>query len=141
MVRQPREQPQVTFQRDTGGQQAQVAQQGQVQQGQAEQGQAQLQTQQRQIQQQSGASPATAARVVSVSRLLEMSVYDSSGQLLGDMERVIRNSRGELAVVIGHGGLLGMTEESLDNMPARSEPAGTVDVPENQAVHLTASDA
>lgn len=176
VVRQSREQPQVTVQREAADQQQpQQAQSRQTAQAQTRQAQSQQSDQDEASAQsatrtaaqsaKSSAAATPSARPIEVSRLLEMSVYDTAGQLLGDVERVVRNSRGELAVVIGHGGLLGMgekqirvplqqaymqgdrliargmTEESLDNMPEWSEPAGIVDVPEGQSVRVIVSDA
>jgi len=92
-------------------------------------------------------------------RLLEYSVYNPQGQLLGDAERVVRDGDG-VKVVIGHGGFLGMgekqiaipirqlhlsgnrlvirgmTDQQIQSMPEWQNASGATDVSDEQRVTL-----
>lgn len=97
-------------------------------------------------------------RPVRVDWLLDVSLYNVRGQLLGDIERVVRNTKNEVSVIIGRGGFLGLgekqisvpvsntyvsgdrlvvrglTDAQLSAMPEWTERAGIADVEENQTV-------
>jgi sporulation protein YlmC with PRC-barrel domain len=50
---------------------------------------------------------------MSVDDLTDMSLYTERGELIGDVERVIRNSSGATRMIVGHGGILGMGEKQI----------------------------
>lgn len=97
---------------------------------------------------------------VRVSRLLEMSLYNNQGTLLGDVERVVQDNAGRISVVVGHGGFLsigekqvalplntasmkgdrlyvsGMTDAQINSMPEWQQTADTKELSDNQVVSI-----
>ena len=71
------------------------------------------------------AAPATApGTAMQVSRVLNMNVTNMKGDVLGDIEHVVKNTDGKDYAVIGHGGFLGMGQKHvalpLDSMVLRN---------------------
>lgn len=139
VVRQSQQQPQVRFEMDqAGNQNRQQMSQMQQKQNQQKQDQAQRQRQQQpqrtaQDESETPAQPQAATNTqqqptkqqtaqrtrqaqtgqpIRVDTLLEMSLYDQTGELLGDVERVVRD-QGRNSIIIGAGGFLGLGEKQI----------------------------
>ena len=59
------------------------------------------------------APPAAGGHAIAVSRLKRMNVYNERGDKLGDVERVVQSSDGNVHIVIGSGGFLGIRERDV----------------------------
>jgi len=59
------------------------------------------------------AAPAASGHAIAVSRLHSMNLYNERGDELGDVERVMQSPDGNLHIVIGAGGFLGMRERDV----------------------------
>lgn len=70
------------------------------------------------------AAAATPGTAMQVSRVINMNVTNMKGDVLGDIEHVVKNTDGKDYVVIGHGGFLGMGQKHvalpLDTMVLRN---------------------
>ncbi|MBY0226896.1 MAG: PRC-barrel domain-containing protein [Hyphomicrobium sp.] len=97
---------------------------------------------------------------ISVDDLTDMSLYTERGELIGDVERVVRNSNGATRVIVGHGGILGMGEKQIavdidkvfksgdylyakglsqtaaSGMPEWNEQAGVTDLDDDQTLNI-----
>jgi hypothetical protein len=60
-----------------------------------------------------GASQAASQSRLSVEQLTDMSLYTERGELIGDVERVVRNASGTARLIVGRGGFLGMGEKQI----------------------------
>ncbi|ACA20007.1 PRC-barrel domain protein [Methylobacterium sp. 4-46] len=60
-----------------------------------------------------GSTNAAGTRAIKVSRLTDMNLYNAKGEVLGDVEQVVRGGDGHASIVIGHGGVLGLGEKQV----------------------------
>jgi predicted outer membrane protein len=125
-VRYERAEPRVVVNQPQGQPNVRMEQQGEGQQANAQQ-QAQQQTAARPADttapQATGALPG--AQALTVSRVNDMNLYNTQGNELGDVERVVQGPDGKQYVVIGAGGFLGMGEKHVaipaDRMALRGD--------------------
>jgi sporulation protein YlmC with PRC-barrel domain len=126
-VRYERAEPRVVVNQAQGQPNVRMEQQGEGQQANAQQ-QAQQQTAARPADtttapQATGALPG--AQALTVSRVNDMNLYNTQGNELGDVERVVQGPDGKQYVVIGAGGFLGMGEKHVaipaDRMAMRGD--------------------
>jgi predicted outer membrane protein len=125
-VRYERAEPRVVVNQPQGQPNVRMEQQGEGRQANAQQ-QAQQQTAARPADttapQVTGALPGALA--LTVSRVNDMNLYNTQGNELGDVERVVQGPDGKQYVVIGAGGFLGMGEKHVaipaDRMALRGD--------------------
>lgn len=60
-----------------------------------------------------GSTNAAGTKQIKVSRLTDMNLYNAKGEILGDIEQVVRGGDGQASIVIGHGGILGLGEKQV----------------------------
>jgi hypothetical protein len=60
-----------------------------------------------------GVSQSASQARLSVDDLTDMSLYTERGELIGDVERVVRNASGATRMIVGRGGFLGMGEKQI----------------------------
>jgi hypothetical protein len=111
VVNQPQGQPNVRMEQQGEGQQANPQQQAAARPADTTAPQA------------TGALPG--AQALTVSRVNDMNLYNTQGNELGDVERVVQGPDGKQYVVIGAGGFLGMGEKHVaipaDRMALRGD--------------------
>jgi sporulation protein YlmC with PRC-barrel domain len=137
-VVQPQQQPEVQVQQAQGQPPVQIqAADNQPNVRMEQQGEGQQANAQQQAQQQTAARPADTttapqatgalpgAQALTVSRVNDMNLYNTQGNELGDVERVVQGPDGKQYVVIGAGGFLGMGEKHVaipaDRMALRGD--------------------
>jgi hypothetical protein len=144
-VRYERAEPRVVVNQPQGQPNVRMEQQGEGQQANAQQ-QAQQQTAARPADttapQATGALPG--AQALTVSRVNDMNLYNTQGNELGDVERVVQGPDGKQYVVIGAGGFLGMGEKHVaipaDRTALRGDRLITQDFTEDQIRALPSFD-
>jgi hypothetical protein len=145
-VRYERAEPRVVVNQAQGQPNVRMEQQGEGQQANAQQ-QAQQQTAARPADtttapQATGALPG--AQALTVSRVNDMNLYNTQGNELGDVERVVQGPDGKQYVVIGAGGFLGMGEKHVaipaDRTALRGDRLITQDFTEDQIRALPSFD-
>ncbi|MBQ0819811.1 DUF4142 domain-containing protein [Microvirga sp. HBU67558] len=143
-VRYERAEPRVVVNQPQGQPNVRIERQGEGQQANAQQ--AQQQTAARPADttapQATGALPG--AQALTVSRIDDMNLYNTQGNELGDVERVVQGPDGRQYIVIGAGGFLGMGEKHVaiptDRVALRGDRLVTQDFTEDQIRALPSFD-
>lgn len=135
VVNQPQGQPDVRIERQGEGPQAKPQQQAQQQ---AAVRPADATT----APQATGALPG--AQALTVSRVDDMNLYNTQGNELGDVERVVQGPDGRQYIIVGAGGFLGMGEKHvaipMDRVALRGDRLVTQDFTEDQIRALPSFD-
>jgi sporulation protein YlmC with PRC-barrel domain len=61
----------------------------------------------------SNSAGAAGTKQVNVSQITGKNLYNAKGDVLGDVEQVVRGGDGHTSIVIGHGGILGLGEKQV----------------------------
>ncbi|WP_280139394.1 DUF4142 domain-containing protein [Microvirga massiliensis] len=135
VVNQPQGQPNVRIERQGEGQQANTPQQAQ-QQAAARPADTPAASQT------TGALPT--AQALTASRVSGMNLYNTQGNALGDVERVVQGSDGRQYIVVGAGGFLGIGEKHVaipvDRVAVRGDRLITQGLTEDQIRALPSFD-